>query len=64
MFDKPEPKPLLDAIDHALALYAEPNRWKQLIQTGMQQDFSWTRSAATYLALYTKLASRFNTSSR
>jgi len=64
VFDKPEPTPLLDTIDRTLALFAEPDRWKQLLQTGMHQDFSWTRSAATYLDLYTKLVSRFNTSNR
>lgn len=56
VFNKPEAKPLLNAIDRALALYADPGRWKQLIQTGMHEDFSWTRSAAAYLDLYTKLA--------
>ena len=64
VFNKPEPEPLLDAIDRALALFAEPDRWKQLVQTGMQQDFSWTRSAAAYLDLYSELVSRFNTSKR
>jgi len=58
VFGKPEPKPLLEAIDRALSLYAEPNRWKQLVQTGMHQDFSWTRSAADYLDLYTGLVSK------
>lgn len=57
VFNKPDPASLLGAIDRALALYAEPDRWKQLMQTGMRQDFSWTRSAAAYLALYTRLVS-------
>ena len=64
VFNRPEPQPLLDAIDRALALYAEPDRWKQLMQTGMQQDFSWTRSAAAYLDLYSALVSRSSTSNR
>ncbi len=57
VFERAEPGPLLDAIDRALALYTEPDRWKQLMQTGMRQDFSWTRSAAAYLDLYTRLVS-------
>ena len=64
VFNPAKTKPLLKAIDRALALYAEPERWKQLLQTGMHQDFSWTRSAAAYLDLYHELVSRFNTSKR
>jgi starch synthase len=57
VFDKTETAPLLDAIDRTLDLYAEPDRWKRLLQTGMHQDFSWARSAAAYLDLYTRLVS-------
>ncbi len=46
---------LLQAIDRALALYARPDAWKQLMLTGMREDFSWTRSAAAYIDLYTRL---------
>ncbi len=58
IFDAPQPEPLLDAIDRALALYAEPDRWKQLAQTGMHRDFSWAQSAAAYLDLYSRLVHR------
>ena len=46
---------LLQAIDRALELYAIPESWKNLMMTGMQEDFSWTRSAAAYIDLYTRL---------
>jgi starch synthase len=48
---------LQEAIERALTLYGEPEQWRQLITRGMQQDFSWTRSARRYLALYQNLVS-------
>ena len=42
-----------DAIGRALRLrYHEPDRWTQLVETGMSQDWSWTRSARQYVSLY------------
>jgi starch synthase len=52
VFKEAEPEALLRAIDRALNLYAQQRVWKDLVRTGMQQDFSWTRSAATYVDLY------------
>jgi starch synthase len=41
------------ALERALGLYRdEPEKWRQLIDTGMRQDWSWNRSAADYEALY------------
>lgn len=51
------PDALLEALNRALHFYrAEPERWLQLVQTGMRQDWSWDRSAAEYEKLYRKLA--------
>ena len=36
----------------------DPRLWHQLRMTGMQQDFSWNRSAGEYLALYLQLLGR------
>ena len=36
----------------------DPRLWHQLRVTGMQQDFSWNRSAGEYLALYLQLLGR------
>lgn len=47
---------LLATLDRALAARARPQVWKALVQRGMQQDFSWERSARRYLELY-RLAS-------
>ena len=43
------------ALNSALDLYAQPPLWSRLVQNGMAQDFSWTRQAGEYLALYERL---------
>jgi starch synthase len=43
---------LLAATRRALALYADPQRWRRLQVAGMRQDFSWRASAQGYEALY------------
>ena len=45
----------LDALARALRTRREPALWSRLIANGMAQDFSWTRSAAAYRALYQTL---------
>lgn len=39
------------------AFFGTPNNWKRLIENTMESDFSWTRSANEYRALYKKLKS-------
>jgi starch synthase len=47
------------AIEQALICYREtPGIWKQLVKTGMSQDWSWKQSAARYLEFYEELRSR------
>ena len=41
----------------AVNLYKKPDRWKELQRRAMQQDFSWTKSAERYSALYSELLS-------
>ena len=57
-FDKINPTALLAAIDRALDCYADADTWHQLQTSGMAADYSWSRSAKTYMALYTKLLNR------
>lgn len=49
----------LDAtVGRALRLWAhEKKTWKNLVETGMNQDWSWRRSAAQYEALYVEALS-------
>jgi starch synthase len=55
VFDNAEPAELLRAIDRALNLYAQQRVWKDLIETAMHEDFSWTRSANDYVELYQRV---------
>jgi starch synthase len=44
---------LWSAIERALDIYRrQPKAWRQIISTGMKQDFSWKQSAKRYLDLY------------
>lgn len=43
---------LYNAVQRALELYAQPERWQGLMRAGMRQDFSWEASARRYSALY------------
>jgi starch synthase len=45
---------LFDAVQLCASLYADKKVWKKLMLTGMQQEFSWARSAEQYLDLYTQ----------
>jgi len=54
MFDEFNPWALWDALDRALKVYAQPAKWAQLQKNGMARDFSWSRSAGDYAALYGK----------
>ena len=55
VFDDPSPEALLATIDRALHLYTQRTIWTRVVKNAMAQDFSWTRSAQRYLALYQKL---------
>jgi len=45
---------LLVAIKRAVATYQDRDTWRKLMRTGMNQDFSWMRSAQEYVRLYRK----------
>jgi len=51
---------LVAAVGRAVKLYlgGTPNAWKRLVESAMEADFSWTRSAKEYQALYRMLAKR------
>jgi starch synthase len=46
---------LLSAMSAAGEVFADPERWKVMMQRGMMEDFSWNVSAAAYSALYGRL---------
>lgn len=43
------------ALERALEVYADLERWQQLQIKGMRQDFSWEKSASQYAKLYLEL---------
>jgi starch synthase len=47
-----QPKALLAAIRDAVDLFSDAKTWKKLQTNGMKADFSWDRSARSYLELY------------
>ncbi len=50
------PAALLATVRRALQAYrTESETWRQLIRTGMNQDWSWNHSAAEYEAVYNRL---------
>lgn len=46
---------LLGAIKEALALFRNKEAWRTLMRNGMNEDFSWDRSARRYLEIYQSL---------
>jgi starch synthase len=54
MFDEFHAWALWDALDRALKVYAQPAKWAELQRNGMGRDFSWSRSAREYAALYAR----------
>jgi len=49
---------LAEALDRALAAYADRPVWEKLVTGGMRQDWSWGRSAEAYLELYDRIVKR------
>jgi len=47
-----------EALRRAVDLWHSPEVWRQLVQTGMRQDWSWRRSAQEYVHLYERVSSK------
>lgn len=55
VFEAPTASALLAAVAQAVETYQDPQRWRAIQRRGMEQDFSWVRSAGQYLSLYREL---------
>jgi len=55
VFREYTPEALRDAISRALTTFADARAWKALQLAGMDEDFSWDRSAAEYVKMYEKV---------
>ena len=51
-FDEYSPLALSETLRAACDVFEQPEVWKQLVQTGMRQDWSWAVSAKKYVELY------------
>jgi starch synthase len=58
LFEEASAEALALALGRALKVYDEEAAWQGLQGRGMQQDFSWKRSALQYLELYSYLVQR------
>jgi starch synthase len=52
------PEALLAALRRALALYRDRQKWQALQRAGMQEDYSWDRSAREYVKIYERAVKR------
>ena len=52
VFEMAQPAALQEAIGRAIDLYRQRERWRQLMQRGMDEDLSWDGPAQHYMALY------------
>ena len=58
VFNNATAKALISAVHRALSVYKHGSLWPELRRRAMSQDFSWSRSAGKYLAIYEKILSR------
>jgi len=49
---------LASTVARAVAYYGDKRRWRRLMVTGMQQDWSWGKAAKEYESLYERIAAR------
>ncbi len=56
-FAEATPEKLLEATARAVRAFGRREGWKVLVRNAMSADFSWERSARTYLALYEMVSS-------
>jgi len=61
VFGPYEVSDFLQALDRALELLQQKEKWAKLMKNAMAADFSWSRSALSYAELYQKLAQQSST---
>jgi len=53
-FVHPDAQGMLDCLDQALSIYAQPVAWRKLQRFAMSCMFGWDRSAHRYIEIYNK----------
>lgn len=54
-FESSTAEALQESLQQAIDLYQHPRIWRKMMITAMEQNFSWEKSATTYLELYDSL---------
>ena len=58
-FQAYEPEALELAVHRAVEMFhQQPDTWRQIVETGMRQDWSWDNSARQYASLYEAVVAR------
>jgi phenylalanyl-tRNA synthetase beta chain len=57
MFKKYDEKEMLSEIKRACKIFGDQKLWQKIQKAGMKEDFSWDRSAKSYIELYKKILS-------
>jgi starch synthase len=57
-FREYSPLALAETVGRACDAYGQKSVWSSLVRNGMNQDWSWNRSAQQYVALYQKISSK------
>lgn len=52
VFKDINPYQFCNAIERALEYYKDREKWKRIVKSGMEEDFSWNNSAKKYLEIY------------
>jgi starch synthase len=52
VFDEPTSQALLTALLRAIDYFSNNTKWRKLAKQGMEQDYSWQKSARQYISLY------------
>ncbi|HWC88437.1 MAG TPA: glycogen synthase GlgA, partial [Pirellulales bacterium] len=55
-FREYSPLALAETVGRACDAYGQKSVWSSLVRGGMNQDWSWNRSAQQYVALYQKIS--------
>lgn len=56
-FDHPDHAGVNSALDRAFKCwYENPDKWRKIMVTGMDQDFSWNKPASDYVEIYKQIA--------
>ena len=59
-FDDFNSKHFFKKIERALEYYMDKEKWRNIVKIGMNEDFSWNKSAKKYIEIYEKALSKIN----